>query len=35
MCVAEKKDWRQCQDEVKEFRTCMDTYKAKEKQQIK
>ncbi|XP_073988349.1 uncharacterized protein [Rhodnius prolixus] len=25
-CIAEKKDWRKCQDEVKTFRTCMDKY---------
>ncbi|GLV33765.1 uncharacterized protein CBL_11348 [Carabus blaptoides fortunei] len=26
MCIAEKQDWRQCQNEVKDFRICMDEY---------
>lgn len=26
MCIAEKQDWRQCQNEVKDFRSCMDEY---------
>lgn len=27
MCIAEKKDWRLCQDEVNEFRKCIEKAK--------
>jgi len=26
-CIAETKDWRQCQNHVKAFKECMDKYK--------
>ncbi|KAK6631885.1 hypothetical protein RUM44_006915 [Polyplax serrata] len=28
-CIAETKDWRQCQKEVQNFRKCMDDFKAR------
>lgn len=27
LCFAEKKDWRQCQTEVKEFKECFEKFK--------
>jgi cytochrome c oxidase assembly factor 4 len=29
-CFFEKKDWRQCQTEIKEFKNCLDKNKRKE-----
>lgn len=34
-CIAEKRDWRQCQEEVKNFRICMDNYNKKKSEQPK
>lgn len=34
-CIAERKDWRKCQEEVKKFRSCMDAYNARRKESLK
>lgn len=34
-CIAERKDWRLCQEEVKKFRTCMDEYNTRRKESLK
>ncbi|XP_018904246.1 uncharacterized protein [Bemisia tabaci] len=26
MCIADTKDWRKCQNEVKDFKECMEKY---------
>ncbi|XP_049819089.1 cytochrome c oxidase assembly factor 4 homolog, mitochondrial [Aethina tumida] len=28
-CIADKKDWRKCQDQVTEFKECMQRYQQK------
>ncbi|XP_060558704.1 cytochrome c oxidase assembly factor 4 homolog, mitochondrial-like [Ruditapes philippinarum] len=34
-CMAEKKDWRQCQGQVTDFKNCYTSFKQKEKSRNK
>ncbi|XP_055686716.1 cytochrome c oxidase assembly factor 4 homolog, mitochondrial [Lutzomyia longipalpis] len=34
-CIAEKQDWRQCQDCVQEFKACMSKYTEQQREKYK